>query len=558
MVKILPRNGHSSPRDTVPTNRVVSEDDDYEADAELENLLTTNQNAAIEEVKKNQVMMALVTRGLKERRRMIVMALLLLVAICLVLMGLRSNLGQDDLAVAATTIPTSRPSLAPTTIVSTDAPTLPFPSTTTNPPTLTTTTLTHLTDSKTSDSQDEKGSNASPSLNNAAVAIHPNDAPYDPPDWIKPYIAFHHSQIMQKEVYKKDGTTKTKTVLLSSDTRWIQWFCPVVSKGKRHCGGLADRLKGILQALIFALVDDRVLLLEEWDTPPHPLANYLEPNLVDWTAKRGKTDVVVVEGYRARKENPHSLFDALHLHPCYFRNNTEYGTNHDGVRFSGNYFTKEKIVKHEDCLKQLFQDHPVNKTKDTALHATLFWTLFRFSQATRDEANRLRGDLIPNPNYYVAAHIRTGNGTDWSDPLIHNTNAEWDEFSECITDMQNAMQAHCQGNNPPPAYLASDNEAVKAYVKSQHAPGTLQMAQEVEIMHIDRSRSTQNATAAYGVVLAEFKILMDATCLILSNSGFSNLALSLSRIQPRCALLVQECSDPVKVQKAVQKVKCPS
>lgn len=105
------------------------------------------------------------------------------------------------------------------------------------------------------------------------LSDHPNDQPFLPPPWLKRYAAYHKSQV------------DSKVDTLRDTARWIQWYCNW-QDGKRHCGGLADRIKGMMEALILGIIDHRVVLIEEWEgsssTGNYPLSDYLEPNLIDW------------------------------------------------------------------------------------------------------------------------------------------------------------------------------------------------------------------------------------------------------------------------------------
>eukprot|EP00977_Amphora_coffeiformis_P012564 scaffold3134_cov182-Amphora_coffeaeformis.AAC.1 len=431
---------------------------------------------------------------------------------------------------APTVAPTDTPTKTPTTIhtnTPTSGPTISPTSAATINPTTTPTTAFTIT------SQQEDIDLTSPAYQN------PNDQPFSPPKWIQSYVEFHNSQV------KGDVAKST----LPEDTRWIQWYCSYFD-GSRHCGGLADRLKGMFESLLFGVLDRRVSLLEEWEDPPHPLLLYLEPGLIDWSAQptqtKGVNDTVELDAVRARPKT-HVMYDVIHVHPCDFSKRAD---NHTGIRYTGNYFTKSTVIKKAPCAKRFSLQY------DPSVQSTIFWTLFRFSQHIHDVANRLRGP-INTKNYYVAAHIRTGNGTGWTDLLKHSDSDDWDTFSQCITIMQDAMEKRCGGHRPL-AYLASDNQEAKEHVQAQHPPGMVH-APEVEIMHIDRSQAHEldNATAAYDAVVGEFKILLDSTCLIGSDSGFSRLARDLSRQQPRCSLMYHECADPEIVKQAVNNVVCP-
>ena len=388
--------------------------------------------------------------------------------------------------------PTSTTPMTPTMTTTSIPTTIP-----TNKPTTTVTKVTTNTNTPTNSpttapstaSQQEKIDWMSPAYQN------PNDQPFSPPKWIQSYIQYHNSRVIGDKA--KDST-------LLKGTRWIQWYCAYLD-GIRHCGGLGDRLKGMFESLLFAIIDRRVSLLEEWETPTHPLLRYLEPNLIDWSAQptptdRVKNDTAELVGIRARP-NKDIMYDVIHNHPCDF---PQHGANHTGIRYTGNYFTQSRVIKNAPCIRRLWE------RTDNNVQSTVFWTMFRFSRRMHEEANRLRGPIETN-NYYVAAHIRTGNGTGWNDSLKHSDSEDWDTFSHCIQIIQDAMERRCGGHRPL-AYLASDNQEAKEYVQAQHPPSTVH-APEVEIMHIDRSQSHEldNATAAYDAVVAEFKILLDST-----------------------------------------------
>lgn len=358
-----------------------------------------------------------------------------------------------------------------------------------------------------------------------------NDDPFVPPFWIRQYIAFHNSHV------DDDGTSMVK------NTRWIQWYCSHDPNMVNHCGGLADRLKGMLQSFLFAIVENRVALMEEWQDPPHPLTNYLEPNLIHWTAQPDLTDTKVqVEGYKVRDPN---LFDAIHNHPCSFGLQ-----NYTGVRYTGNYMARQNRIRAEPCLKYLWR----NKAPDKHIEVTLFWTLFRFSSQVRILADRLRQPKISTRNYYLAAHVRTGNGATFHDTLIHDSKHDWDKFAKCIQVFQDVMQEQC--GHRPVAYVASDSQEAKDYVAAQLPAERVQVPPGIEVIHIDKTKHSSSIKAGHETVMAEFKVLMDSTCLIMSKSGFSDLARRLSRQQQRCAIMYDQCLDVEYVRTLVQRVKC--
>ena len=98
-----------------------------------------------------------------------------------------------------------------------------------------------------------------------------NDLSLDPPEWIRNYIQFHQAHV-------RNGH------LVDTATPYMQYECLHTEGGRTgRCGGLGDRLKGILMGMFFAMVDQRVYLVN-WDDWS-PLSDYLAPAHIDWLAQ---------------------------------------------------------------------------------------------------------------------------------------------------------------------------------------------------------------------------------------------------------------------------------
>jgi hypothetical protein len=257
--------------------------------------------------------------------------------------------------------------------------------------------------------------------------------------------------------------------------------------------------------------------------------------------------------------------------PCVFRE------DHAGVRFAGNLILSNlQTILGENCAA--WKGRPT----DPAILSTFFHILFEFTPRVRAAAATLRGpplELAARRNWYVAAHVRTGNFTGAVDHgydlLRQHTTVEWDQFAQCIEVVADAMMAHCPGQPTPPAFLASDNASAKRYIVGRVAAQTsnssnryVVRAPDVEIFHLDHqqvARGTATGSdedesgkvSAYDTVMAEFKISTDWTCLIMSDSGFSKLAKALSRQHPyRCFIKYEQCAFKL-VEQRVSHVKCP-
>jgi hypothetical protein len=63
------------------------------------------------------------------------------------------------------------------------------------------------------------------------------------------------------------------------DSRTLTWQCSV----NDYCGGLGDRIRGVVYALLLAIFSRRRLVVY-WDTPSE--GQYLHPHMLDWTDKK--------------------------------------------------------------------------------------------------------------------------------------------------------------------------------------------------------------------------------------------------------------------------------
>lgn len=66
----------------------------------------------------------------------------------------------------------------------------------------------------------------------------------------------------------------------SHPERFVMYRCDQL-KDQHDCGGLGDRMKGILSAYLWSLLDNRTLIVQV--NRPCNLVNLLEPNEVNWS-----------------------------------------------------------------------------------------------------------------------------------------------------------------------------------------------------------------------------------------------------------------------------------
>jgi len=269
----------------------------------------------------------------------------------------------------------------------------------------------------------------------------------------------------------------------------------------------------------------------------------------------------------------------------------------------------QKYWKQEDSL-------PIH-ADPRYLFRTAFSILFQFSPAVLAARRQMQGDAqllsssssepalstassqsstrsLPPPAPYIAMHIRTGSKA-FHDPGRHTSNHDYQTFYQCAKRLQQGIWERQQEQicnkkknrqqSLLPIYVASDDAKVKQLVREMEMKeqqeqqldsnygstgGTIRTLPDLLLYHIDKkSKHNSNTNTIMTnndsykgalTVWAELKLLMEATCLIMSTSGFSQLAswLQLSQqrsssLQPpqHCAIHFEDCEDHDKLQQAL-------
>lgn len=115
------------------------------------------------------------------------------------------------------------------------------------------------------------------------------------------------------------------------DKRYIMYRCEQ-KLDRDYCGGIGDRLKGILSTYLWSLLTNRTFVVKI--TRPCNIINLMEPNLVNWNKEIGE-----VNWWRTGE-----------LHKMYQSYTTQF-TFHVHTLFSSSFFTKEMTIS----LKNLWR-----------------------------------------------------------------------------------------------------------------------------------------------------------------------------------------------------------
>jgi hypothetical protein len=384
---------------------------------------------------------------------------------------------------------------------------------------------------------------------------------------MKDYVEFYHSQLQV--------SMTTGEVSLKPDAKYLLWTCRLGSgRRKGSCGGIGDRLNGIVQGLYMAICTNRVLLVD-WESPDALTA--LQPALLPWNLTVNVPRRHIIRTIDDR--NDKYLLDPTKLHD-----------DIQGLELWSNLWLYEPIVRETKCLRKYWKQHG-GLDDSTRLYQTAFWTLFEWSPAIVQRTAELKrnaglstsalatpsasastGDgsslaTVADPvRPYIALHVRTGKGASWVDPARHAGEEDWRRFYQCARTIQQGIRDMCPPTAiPSPSqqqqqslldiYVASDNSDAKETLQQWDAENSLEttnnistttfrVAPQLEVFHIDKSRTDRmdDPAAAAMDLWAELSTLVDAVCLVTSRSHFSELPTWLSLQQPRCQVQFDHCS----------------
>ncbi|GAA5814143.1 hypothetical protein MFLAVUS_007636 [Mucor flavus] len=101
-------------------------------------------------------------------------------------------------------------------------------------------------------------------------------------NWQEKYIKLHKENMEVMEKYKNGDFPSDIDV--AERPKFISYLCKEVPKdSNRGCGGLADRMGGMISTMFYALLTDRAYLLNWAEMNPLPLEAVLERPHVEWS-----------------------------------------------------------------------------------------------------------------------------------------------------------------------------------------------------------------------------------------------------------------------------------
>ena len=337
------------------------------------------------------------------------------------------------------------------------------------------------------------------------------------------------------------------------------------------CGGIGDRISGILSTFYVAVVTKRLFMIDH--PSPFPLRQTLIPALIVWDAtflikERMSTTTINLVDTARPLESFAEIFSAhgtgvgvirLKINRYYvgmtlWASRVSKKTNQTGSDAIGAMYK----MRRDACVSANVKYFSELVTRQT-FHLA-FWALFEFSIAVKKRSMDMlqEAKLTSSHSQYVAVHARIG-GTNpdshgvagWDDPARHDLK-DLDMFISCA--VQKMERGSWYPNLPSfespkgrfSAMVFSDRLDFK--VRAHKADERFGYSSSTTLFHVDRSKTSSDFLAEAGNVdaYAELLLLSEAVCIVGSVSTFSGLAASISseaHSDARCFCIFDSCGN---------------
>ncbi|KAI8991276.1 hypothetical protein BDF20DRAFT_909080 [Mycotypha africana] len=126
-------------------------------------------------------------------------------------------------------------------------------------------------------------------------------------NWQKQYIGLHKKNMKMLKNYQAGiFPDKKDAAMIENRPRFVSYICKEVPKdSNRGCGGLADRMGGMISTFFYALLTDRAYLLDWAPMNPLPLEAVWERPHIDWSHDPEEMESLFTINDGEEEENPY-------------------------------------------------------------------------------------------------------------------------------------------------------------------------------------------------------------------------------------------------------------
>ncbi|XP_067648976.1 uncharacterized protein [Haliotis asinina] len=275
----------------------------------------------------------------------------------------------------------------------------------------------------------------------------------------------------------------------------------IIYECNSHCGGLADRQKGIVTSYIVSQMLKRNFGL--FMKTPCEFSEFVIPNLVEWRIEeaklkgRSQETIRAMDNVRLGREMEHSNLETM-----YDKDVTFYMGNRDYI---------PSLMKNP-----LFSS--VKWAQNKSLHdiyRTAFSQLFRFAPKTQAKFDSFNAEAERASKQLICAHLRMGKSE--TIPRDHPRTTYRPDLETVVLFLkeQVKMAGSCR------VFIATDSDEARVVFKRAFPEHFI--ATKGQIVHIGLTKGVDACSGMEKAILDEY-ILSTCDTLIMSKSGFGRMA----------------------------------
>lgn len=324
--------------------------------------------------------------------------------------------------------------------------------------------------------------------------------------------------------------------------RVLVWRC--IPAGRRSCGGVGDRMRGIRLSFLLAVLSNRAFFIE-WPTKPYPLLAALVPAHLDWTlptalssilphndAPQDETMHAHIDWYTSFRDQEaplpsgekvdlrsDMLYDALVQLPAF----TSITSLSPVSKFVA-------VVENPNIPEDLLPRGPLPTwARGKAAMVVTRWLgslLF-----TAGAETRRRVEMRGLGKRYVAIHLRTG--VDMGE----QGESRFSKLVQTPIDKVTLALLRCARRTAKEGMkvyaLATDSQRHAAkFASAARANGVKVSVPEKAVMHVSRGRNERGRECEMFMdVFTDLMMLADGEVLVSTKSGFSDAAFFMGRAE---------------------------
>ena len=281
------------------------------------------------------------------------------------------------------------------------------------------------------------------------------------------YIDFHHHQLQKL----KSGDSSIRT---------LTWSC----RDPVECCGIGDQLYIIQQALVYAVISNRVLSLH-WNPTSYETMKYLKPHKIDWTyfnRSQGMKDFHSRDQYKMGMSRTAEYYEPFY-EQLMGEDRVHLTVNHElqvpfirGIRMAAESVALNGTLAQFGITTLLIQNS--TRMPLEVFSGELLRYLFLFDSRVVEKVDNIQRQLGLLNKPYLAVHIRTGflgmeqdeGKRRFNSRKAFRNSTDWEKTIACSIRRAN----HLYGPENP-IYLATDSNLVKKLALSKYGGRRVKM-----------------------------------------------------------------------------------